>query len=410
MKTNYLLGLLVIITMLSITSCEKSLYDPNQKQDQKDKTISDLVIPEDFDWTMTQTVTCKVTSDHSARLFIYLNEACSTDKCIAAISVEAGTNASLPLSIAKSIQQVYVQYESTSGKTVVYAAPVDASGTIIIKAPADSKAATTRAGEEKAITQLFSHGTIMFEDNYPAIGDYDFNDFVAYYKMTVTTNFDNTEVNKMELEMTVAALGGINPYIPCLRLPYNSTIIKKATLTTTTSDVTLAKKTSLSDGRTYPVYFFNGAEQSNNKQGQFLNTEKGTTPASAKVFTLTVEFKEGWVLWQQGDPWTMFGDIFLADRDNNSKEIHMLGYKPAFGNDTSTSSNFYDLKNNTTYRYNGRAWGINIPGFSARHAYEKENFLKAYPDLAKWAESNGAQNKDWYETNINGDFLYPSLH
>ena len=31
-----------------------------------------------------------------------------------------------------------------------------------------------------------------------------------------------------------------------------------------------------------------------------------------------------------------------------------------------------------------------------RHPYEKVDFLKAYPEMADWAQSGGAKSQDWY--------------
>lgn len=411
MKTKLVIAMSAL-AIAGLTSCEKDLYDPNQTQEEK--KVTDLVIPEGFDWEMTKTATCNVTSDHSAQFSIYLDEACTESNLLATVPVKAGTNLNLPLSLLMNTQKVYVQYESATGKKTV-TAPVDAHGNISFVAPVDSKKTTTRAeGDEKLGTTIYypknSDGTMMFEDNYPVLGDYDFNDFVARYMAEVTLSADGESVAKVVLTMNIVAIGGIKPYVPCLRLPYNKNLITEAKVEyekgVTDSTIELEIKGDNSS-KENAVFFFNGAEINADKQGQFLNTEKETTFVRTKAFTLTVTFEKDAALTTNLDKNLL--DIFLAYRDR-SKEIHMFGYNPAFG-EIDNSSPFYDTKTNITYKVaeaksKGLVWAINIPSGEVVHAYEKESFTNAYPTFAAWAESGGAQDNKWYETK-NLDFLFP---
>ena len=60
-------------------------------------------------------------------------------------------------------------------------------------------------------------GTLMFEDLWPAYGDYDFNDFVVNYKMQLYPNNKNM-VKEMILGIRVKAIGGSLPYDLCLAI------------------------------------------------------------------------------------------------------------------------------------------------------------------------------------------------
>lgn len=44
---------------------------------------------------------------------------------------------------------------------------------------------------------------------------------------------------------------------------------------------------------------------------------------------------------------------------------------------------------------NGFVWGVKVP-VGVKHTYERVPFAEAYPQFTEWAQSNGAQNKDWY--------------
>ena len=60
-------------------------------------------------------------------------------------------------------------------------------------------------------------GTLMFEDLWPAYGDYDFNDLVVNYKMQLYPNNKNM-VKEMILGIRVKAIGGSLPYDLCLAI------------------------------------------------------------------------------------------------------------------------------------------------------------------------------------------------
>ncbi len=60
----------------------------------------------------------------------------------------------------------------------------------------------------------------MFEDLWPAYGDYDFNDLVVNYKMQLYPNNKNM-VKEMILGIRVKAIGGSLPYDLCLAIKRN---------------------------------------------------------------------------------------------------------------------------------------------------------------------------------------------
>lgn len=422
MKTKQLI-VMSALAIAGLTSCEKDLYDPTQ--DQEEKKVTDLVVPDNFPWEMTKAANCNVTSDHSAQLSIYLDEACTEGNLLATVSVKAGSNLNLPLSILKNTQKVYIQYVNATGKKTVVAAPVDVDGHIGFAAPADSQIIVARAAsraeddfEELTPGTIYypkgSGGTMMFEDQYPALGDYDFNDFVARYSAVIETvsvpspnGMDDTYVKTIKFRMTVEAIGGVTAYVPCLRLPF-----KKANIATAVIDATGTVDNAISLGQETDksskeniVFLLNGAEKNDSKPSgsQYLNTEEGFATTQTKRITLTITFKENEALLS--DLTSNLFDIFLCKADK-SEEIHMLGYEAAF-KDINTSF-IYDPAINTTYKQAGSnlVWAISIPDSKVTHTFEKTNFLKAYPDFAIWAENGGASATDWYQTHIDAQYLF----
>ncbi|MFQ8853502.1 MAG: LruC domain-containing protein [Bacteroides caccae] len=68
-------------------------------------------------------------------------------------------------------------------------------------------------------------GTIMFEDQFPSLGDYDFNDFVANYQVLFEVSKakekDEYESKYIVIGLCLKAVGGVFPYNPYLRLKKN---------------------------------------------------------------------------------------------------------------------------------------------------------------------------------------------
>lgn len=238
----------------------------------------------------------------------------------------------------------------------------------------------------------------MFEDNYPQIGDYDFNDFVASYMVEIQTYPGTTFIKSIQFYMAIHAIGASYSYIPHLRIQSfeNSTVksmeVNKKGMSNLNVDRFADGKVN-DDNTGKIVLAFNGAE---NKKGQeFLNTEKGSQYIPGDKFDITLTFEEG-----KADIAFIYADkfdIFLADK-NRTKEIHMLGYGPAFASGK-------DYGNTNYYKQVGTnlVWGINVPSIIG-HAYEKSNFLDAYPNFAKWVEGDMNAN-EWYK-NQNSEYIF----
>lgn len=410
---------MLVLTLATLTSCEKDLYAPTLNQEEK--KVTDLIIPNHFDWEMTKAASCYITSNHSTQFSIYLDEACSNGNLLANVTVKAGATMKLPLSLLKNTQQVYVQYSNDSGNKTTTTATVDAHNNIHFAAPASSKRATTRSEsdfEERGGTLYYPKaegGTIMFEDSYPALGDYDFNDFVARYVAEVHTTTissasgrEDTFVNEIEFRMEVIAIGGVTPYVPCLRLPFSSSSVEHAKASAAgggLSNEIQLEQTIDKSLKENIVLLLSGAEKNDTKPSgsPFLNTEKGFATVNTKRINLTVTFKPYEALLS--DLTSNLFDIFLCAPDR-SKEIHLLGYGAAF--EEGNESFIYDPTKNNTYKQVGSnlVWAINIPNNSVSHTFEKANFLNAYPEFATWAESGGASTPYWYNNPASSENLF----
>ena len=94
-------------------------------------------------------------------------------------------------------------------------------------------------------------------------------------------------------------------------------------------------------------------------------------------------------------------DLYLK-RNDSGTEIHMNGIEPITYQYPFNDKNLLpvytngDEEDDNYYFSAGRLiWGLRVPG-NAAHAIEKANFLEAYKGFAKWAQSSGKNEQNWY--------------
>lgn len=371
-KQNFLFAS-CLLGLLTFCSCEKNLYDES-KQPEEETKMTDLVVPKNFDWLDSQEAKANITSAETT-VSVYLDKECEDESLLFQMdmNIETADNQplELPLIIPSYVENVYVKYEGVDGVSIV---PVK-DGKIDIKAPQikDIKSRTAVSKNSNYISAVYSMGTVMFEDMYPQLGDYDFNDFVAWYKLEVPYKYLHGKLytDKMYISVQVRAVGGIYKYEPYIRL----TKVKADNITIETTDENI-KSIEGPNGEAIISY-----KTPSKEEYKYYNTEKDkmTTPVEFKKIEIT--FKEpidyNNVLNQHPNI-----DMYIA-KESPKQEIHLKGYEPVY-----VQHQDYEDKNNLV-------WGIKISGF-IYHAAEKQNFLKAYPQFKGWVTSGGTENKLWW--------------
>ena len=148
MKKKTILFASCLLGALAFSSCEKNLYDES-KQPEKEKKMTDLEVPADFDWKGSQNAKVKIASQSTATISVFLEENCNEEALMLRMDVDANTSKlELPIEIPAYIKNVYVKYGNGSEIQTV---PVESNGTISIVVPANATAlsrVTTRANKE----------------------------------------------------------------------------------------------------------------------------------------------------------------------------------------------------------------------------------------------------------------------
>lgn len=417
MKRKNILFTSCLLGALDFSSCEKNLYDES-KQPEKEIQVKDLDIPADFEWKLTQVAGGTVTATIPTMVSFFLDEACSNEEKVATIPVDTEIS-SLPLSIPTCVNTLYAQYETNANGTRKVSIPVNADGSFSLNITDDVKANTTRAitrGHD--IEDDIAHkggviyhpkdgwGTIMFEDQFPSLGDYDFNDFVVNYKVQFQgiKKIDHEYTAQfIQIGLRLKAIGGIFPYSPYLRLKeINSDEVENIEVYETKNMNPIPDKVALIPDKhliiDYSPLIKNLAKPAGS---QYYNTEKNAlvTTNDLPEIHILIELKKRKEVKEILEDDEL--DLYLK-RNDNGIEIHMNGIEPIIYQYPFNNKNLLPIYTNgdeedDNYYFSAERliWGLRVPG-NAAHAIEKADFLKAYKGFAKWAQSSGKNEQNWY--------------
>lgn len=374
-KKNFLFAS-CLLGIFAFSSCEKNLYDES-KQPEEETKMTDLIVPKNFDWSDTQEVKAQITPAETI-VSVYLDKECKEEALLFQMdmNIESNDNQSVefPIAIPTYVENVYVKYEGVDRISIV---PVQ-DGKIAIKAPQiqniKSRAViNTKNSNEYGLLSI--NGTLMFEDMYPQLGDYDFNDFVARYNLRILYKYSRGKyyAHKMCISVQIRAAGGIYKYEPYIRL----TKVKADNIIIETTEKNV-KSIKGPNGEAI-ISYKSPTPPSGYK---YYNTEKNE-------MTKPDKFKEIWITLKNPIEYEDVMDknynidMYIA-KENHKQEIHLKGYEPVYDQHQD-----YADKNNFVWGI--RTWGI------FDHAIEGKNFLKAYPQFKGWVTSGGKEYKRWWE-------------
>ncbi|MEX2566503.1 MAG: LruC domain-containing protein [Cyclobacteriaceae bacterium] len=254
------------------------------------------------------------------------------------------------------------------------------------------------------------YGTLMFEDLWPAIGDYDFNDLVMDYRINRVTDAEG-EVVEIVIELLTRAAGagfkngfgisftGLNPDRV---LSVEGTKIKSGSIHS-------FMENGLEAGTKYvTVIPFDDAHNVLSHPGGGslgINTDPKAPiqkPVLQKIIlTLKSEGKaaEGGVTYLEEVGMDNFNPFLIANQ-KRGMEIHLPGKEPTALADPSVfgTKNDGSLEGEHNYyrsKENGMPWGLNVTK-SIPYMINKVGYNKGYLKFYEWVVSGGKSFDDWY--------------
>ncbi len=228
----------------------------------------------------------------------------------------------------------------------------------------------------------------LYEDLWPNLGDYDFNDIVLKTKLHTYTNAQNKLVGGKVVSTVYWIGGGIPRGAGMEFFASNGNASQLKYMPENTVGFT-----DMGDVFTDPIVK-NAVQLFDNNIVESLNQ--------------TVDFEYSWDEQQGGN--SLWVQVYIYNERQH--EIHMFGHPPTeaqdmnlfnTGNDASQTTwdwtegvsftnpaDFYKTLSNLP-------WGLEISAKEFRIPLEKVAIIDAYPQFKAWAESGGNQNRDWYK-------------
>ncbi len=257
--------------------------------------------------------------------------------------------------------------------------------------------------------------TLMFEDLWPQIGDYDFNDLVVKYQLKRSLAAQNA-LKRLEGTFNIQAKGasyhngfalhipGVNPSnIATATVLKNGQPVTHQVIETGVNDTVLILSPDVSED------VFSSCEM--------FRTLQSCRENMSLQYTLDVTFTVAEPSWKVGQaPYDPFifavdsyyhGDIFSV-APGRQWEVHLK----QFSGTSSFNSGFFSMADdasngsNSFVTSNNMPWVLNITD-NWDHPAEYQDISHAYPDFAKWVESGGFSYTDWYlRSNADTSKLY----
>ena len=250
---------------------------------------------------------------------------------------------------------------------------------------------------EVAFTQYtpseLGKGSLAFEDNWPSVGDYDFNDMIVNYRYVYFINAANQAV-RCNLEFDLTAMGATFHNGFGVELPTEERFIESVSGYEITRDLVTLGAKGLEAGQDNPVIIvFDDAFDHMGNQ-EIVNTRDGGNSAPVKSFKIVMEFAEP--IDPAQIPTAKFNPFIFINGDR-TRELHLKDGSPTNKMDVSFLGTMDDNSTgNRRYKAaNNAPWAIDI-SHSFRYPQEGQRIDKGYKRFLDWALTEGSQYGDWY--------------
>jgi LruC domain-containing protein len=241
-----------------------------------------------------------------------------------------------------------------------------------------------------------TYAGLAFEDMWPTVGDYDFNDLVVDFKYKLKKDANN-KIAEIECEFLLKAVGGAYRNGLALTLNCSPSAIKSVTGNEIAQSVFKLNANGTESGlaNTVVPIFENAYDVFKVYNSGFINTERNKEVYEAKKIVVNIKFNSPQNLKDLGAlPFNPFITVNL----DRGKEIHLPLKSPTAkanleyfntANDNSTISGYYLTEDNLP-------WAILTSG-SFEYTIEKAPINTGHLKFIDWATSKGYSNGDWYQ-------------
>jgi LruC domain-containing protein len=219
---------------------------------------------------------------------------------------------------------------------------------------------------------------VAFEDLWPSVGDFDFNDLTMSNKVKISKD-QNFNLLSADFIVSIDAIGAnIHNGIGMMLYNENGSAFNSNIISSVSGDV------SLDPSNLNGLILTNDIFETIDEYYQNNGTGPTSIPDTLKF---TVNFNN--------NASDFIPELYMFRSGNRSHEIHRSGFPITSSMNQSIFNTVNDAGNFKTA--NGIPWGLEIilDGYF-KSPREKVDMLEAYPQFEIWATSGGTQNPNWY--------------
>jgi LruC domain-containing protein len=242
-------------------------------------------------------------------------------------------------------------------------------------------------------------GTLAFEDLWPGIGDYDFNDMIVDYNIQQVSNAQNNIV-EVNAQFVLRAVGASFRSGFGFQLPIPPSQITSVTGAHLTEGIVKIAGNGCEAGQSKAtIIVFEDAQRMMQRPGGYYINSQLNAPY-VKPDTINVK-----VTFSPLVPSSTLGaapyNPFIFVNHDRGKEIHLVDQPPTDLANKLYFDVFADNSNAGQGRYYrtklNHPWAMNFPEMFD-YPIEYTKISDAYLNFISWAESGGQVNKNWYTT------------
>lgn len=344
-----------------------------------------LEAPLDFDWSVSQDINVRLKSDVTTRIFLF--EDADAQQMIYSKVLEADKTEDLTFTALKTLETVYLAYLNKEGKMTlrpISLAPQQTKTrgvTSITDELTDAAEMLISSEGNKSVT--FSpnnsvYGTVLFEDMYPAMGDYDMNDFVLGYKK----QYSQTATSEtLKLTLQIRAIGGSLPYVPGIEL--RGLDIDGMEISWTTSDARISvENVAENEISGTPVFRINGVDKL--KDGDMFYNVAMPLVAQEDLPYVTITLTHSLDTKPLLDIKDKDLNFFIYNKESGV-EIHEKN---------TPTTRFASNSDEKKFHKEGLVWAFRVEGYIP-HTLEGKKIDKAFSKITNWMKTSGAEDNDW---------------
>jgi len=239
--------------------------------------------------------------------------------------------------------------------------------------------------------------TLIFEDLWPAKGDYDFNDLVIDYQIEEVYNTQNKIVDIYQRSV-IKAVGASFKNGFGFQLNASPSVIKKVTGSVLKNNIISlnANGTEAGQSKAVIIPFDNVFDNIKRVGSEFINTLQNQPFSKADTLVVKIELNSPQTQSTIGvAPYNQF----IFTNQVRGREVHLQNYPPTSLANLSLFGTSHDKSNpvtNTYYKnFKNLPWAMQVPT-SFEYTVEKQEITSGYLNFRAWAESGGTLFNDWY--------------